>query len=443
LRNLTKDDVLEQAQDYNVKFIRLQFTDIFGIFKNIAITVEELPKAMEGRIRFDSSVIEGMVGNREREICLLPDPSSFVIFPWRPREGAVARLICDIVNPDGTPYECCCRNVLKKVVSEAEAMDLRMMVGVETEFFLFQTDERNKPTVLTHDTAGYCDLSPVDLGENARRDMVLTLEEMGFEIGSSHHEFAPGQHEISLKTDDALSMADKLVTFRFVVRTIARRHGLHASFMPKPANNLNGSALHIYQTLFRGLENTFYDPRETGQLSDMALHYVGGLLRHAPSFAAFTNPIVNSYKRLVPGDLSPCYVAWSTENRNTIIRVPANRAEETRIELRNPDPACNPYLVLAVLLKAGLTGVKAKLQPSPPVSDNLFALSSAERQTENVLTMPQNLEKAVDLLKQDELIIKTIGGELTDKYITAKQLEWQKFQSYVHSWELEEYLPLF
>ena len=443
MRNLTKDDVLEQAQDYNVKFIRLQFTDIFGIFKNIAITVEELPKAMEGRIRFDSSVIEGMVGNREREICLLPDPSSFVIFPWRPREGAVARLICDIVNPDGTPYECCCRNVLKKVVSEAEAMDLRMMVGVETEFFLFQTDERNKPTVLTHDTAGYCDLSPVDLGENARRDMVLTLEEMGFEIGSSHHEFAPGQHEISLKTDDALSMADKLVTFRFVVRTIARRHGLHASFMPKPANNLNGSALHIYQTLFRGLENTFYDPRETGQLSDMALHYVGGLLRHAPSFAAFTNPIVNSYKRLVPGDLSPCYVAWSTENRNTIIRVPANRAEETRIELRNPDPACNPYLVLAVLLKAGLTGVKAKLQPSPPVSDNLFALSSAERQTENVLTMPQNLEKAVDLLKQDELIIKTIGGELTDKYITAKQLEWQKFQSYVHSWELEEYLPLF
>ena len=443
MRNLTKDDVLEQAQDYNVKFIRLQFTDIFGIFKNIAITVEELPKAMEGRIRFDSSVIEGMVGNREREICLLPDPSSFVIFPWRPREGAVARLICDIVNPDGTPYECCCRNVLKKVVSEAEAMDLRMMVGVETEFFLFQTDERNKPTVLTHDTAGYCDLSPVDLGENARRDMVLTLEEMGFEIGSSHHEFAPGQHEISLKTDDALSMADKLVTFRFVVRTIARRHGLHASFMPKPANNLNGSALHIYQTLFRGLENTFYDPRETGQLSDMALHYVGGLLRHAPSFAAFTNPIVNSYKRLVPGDLSPCYVAWSTENRNTIIRVPANRAEETRIELRNPDPACNPYLVLAVLLKAGLTGVKAKLQPSPPVSDNLFALSSAERQTENVLTMPQNLEKAVDLLKQDELIIKTIGGELTDKYTTAKQLEWQKFQSYVHSWELEEYLPLF
>ncbi|MBU7007972.1 glutamine synthetase family protein [Phosphitispora fastidiosa] len=443
MRTFTKDDVLEQAQEYNVKFIRMQFTDIFGIFKNIAITVEELPKAMEGRIRFDSSVIDGMVGNREREICLHPDPASFVIFPWRPREGAVARLICDIVNPDGTAYECCCRNVLKKVVTEAEAMDLRMMVGVETEFFLFQTDDRNKPTVLTHDTAGYCDLSPVDLGENARRDMVLTLEEMGFEIGSSHHEFAPGQHEISLKTDDALSMADKLVTFRFVVRTIARRHGLHASFMPKPDNNLNGSALHIYQTLFQGLENTFYDPRNPGQLSDTARHYVGGLISHAPSFAVLTNPIVNSYKRLIPGDLSPCYVAWSTENRNTIIRVPANRAEETRVELRNPDPACNPYLVLAVLLKSGLAGVKAKVQPSRPVSDNLFALSPAEYRTRDVLTMPQNLEKAVDLLKQDELIIKTIGEELTHKYITAKQMEWQRFQSHVHSWELEEYLPLF
>lgn len=443
MRNFTKDDVLEQAQEYNVKFIRLQFTDIFGIFKNIAITVEELPKAMEGRIRFDSSVIDGMVGNREREICLLPDPVSFVIFPWRPREGAVARLICDIVNPDGTPYECCCRSVLKKVISEAEVMDLRMMTGAETEFFLFQTDERNKPTVMTHDIAGYCDLSPVDLGENARRDMVLTLEEMGFEIGSSHHEFAPGQHEISLKSDDALSTADKLVTFRFVVRTIAKRHGLHASFMPKPANDLSGSALHIYQTLFRDLENTFYDPGAAGQLSDVARHYVGGLISHARSFAAVTNPIVNSYKRLVPGDLSPCYVAWSTESRNTIIRVPANRAEETRVELRNPDPACNPYLVIAVLLKAGLDGVKSKIHPSPPVNDNLFALSPPEYRTRNILTMPQNLEKAIDLFKQDALVIQTIGQELADKYITAKQLEWQRFQSHVHSWELEEYLPLF
>ncbi|WP_418791574.1 glutamine synthetase family protein [Phosphitispora sp. TUW77] len=443
MRNLTKEDVLEQAQEYNVKFIRLQFTDIFGIFKNIAITVDELPKAMEGRIRFDSSVIDGMVGNREREICLLPDPASFVIFPWRPREGAVARLICDIVNPDGTPYECCCRNVLKKVISEAETLDLRMMVGAETEFFLFQTDERNKPTVLTHDTAGYCDLSPVDLGENARRDMVLTLEEMGFEIASSHHEFAPGQHEISLKSDDALSTADKLITFRFVVRTIAKRHGLHASFMPKPANDLSGSALHIYQTLYRGLDNTFYDPQGIDQLSDMARYYVGGLINHARSFAAITNPIVNSYKRLVPGHLTPCYVAWSTENRNTIIRVPANRSEETRVELRNPDPACNPYLVTAVLLKAGLTGIKHKLRPSQPVNENLFTLSPADCRARNILTLPQNLEKAIDLLKQDELVIHTIGEGLAAKYIMAKELEWQKFQTHVHLWELEEYLPLF
>ncbi len=443
MKNLTKLNVLEKAQEYNVKFIRLQFTDIFGVFKNIAVTVEELPKALEGKIVFDSSVIDGAVSNKEREIHLVPDPASFVIFPWRPREGAVARLICDINNLDGTPYECCSRNVLKRVISEAESIGLRMMVGAETEFFLFHTDEQSNPTISTHDTAGFCDLSPVDLGENARRDMVLTLEEMGFEITSSHHEFAPGQHEISLKYDDALAMCDKLVTFRFVVRTIARRHGLHVSFMPKPINGLSGSALHIYQALFRDLENAFYDPQGKNQLSETALLYIGGLLKHACSFAAITNPIVNSYKRLVSGDLTPCYLAWSQESRNTVIKVPANRGGETRVEMRNPDSACNPYLTIAVMLKAGLEGVKNRILPPPPVTDNLFCLTSEERQARGIFRLPRSLEEAVQLLKQDKLVTETIGEVLTQKYISAKELEWSQFQDYVHPWEIDKYLPVF
>ncbi|PKM47759.1 MAG: type I glutamate--ammonia ligase [Firmicutes bacterium HGW-Firmicutes-8] len=443
MRDLTKKDVLEQAREYNVKFIRLQFTDILGVFKNIAVTVEELPKALEGKIVFDSSVIDGTVGNKEREICLAPDPGSFVIFPWRPREGAVARLICDITNPDGTPYDCCSRSALKRVVNEAGTVGLRMMVGAETEFFLFQTDEQNKPTISTHDTAGFCDLSPVDLGENARRDMVLTLEEMGFKITSSHHEFAPGQHEISLKFDDALTMCDKLVTFRFVVRTIARRHGLHASFMPKPVNGLNGSALHIHQTLFHELDNVFYDPAGPNELSETALHYVAGLLKHARSFACVTNPIVNSFKRLAPGDLSPCYIAWSGESRNTVIKVPANKGDETRVEVRNPDSACNPYLAVAIMLKAGLSGIKDKILPPPPVADNLFSLTPEQRRRRGISKLPPNLGEAVQLLRQDKLVTGVIGEVLAKKYIAAKEIEWSQYQDYVHPWEINKYLPVF
>lgn len=443
MRNLIKSDVLEKAKEYNVKFIRLQFTDIFGVFKNIAVTVEELPKALEGKIIFDSSVIDGRVDNKEREICLVPDPTTFVIFPWRPREGGVARLICDIRKLDGTPYESCSRSVLKRVIREAESMNLRMMVGAETEFFLFHPDEQNNPTISTHDTAGFCDLSPVDLGENARRDMVLTLEEMGFEITSSHHEFAPGQHEISLKLDDALTMSDKLVTFRFVVRTIARRHGLHASFMPKPINGLSGSALHIYQSLFHELDNAFYDPAGQNQLSETALYYIGGLIKHTSSFTAITNPIINSYKRLVPGDLSPCYVAWSQESRNTVIKVPAYRGDETRVEMRNPDSACNPYLAIAVMLKTGLEGVKNKILPPPPVTDNLFSLLPVKYRPRGISKLPGNLEEAVRLLKQDKLIRETIGEQLAERYILAKDLEWAEFQGYVHPWEIDKYLSIY
>ncbi len=443
MRELTKLQVLEQAQEHNVKFIRLQFTDIFGVFKNIAITVEELPKALDGKITFDSSVIDGKAVNTEKEIRLIPDPSSFVIFPWRPREGAVARLICDVANHDGTPYECCSRSVLKKVLNEAGSSGYRMRVGAEVEFFLFHTDDNNNPTTSAHDTAGFCDLSPVDLGENARRDMVLTLEAMGFEISSSHHEFAPGQHEISLKCDDALGICDKLVTFRFVVRTIARRHGLHASFMPKPADGLSGSALHIFQSLFTGDDNAFCDRGQDDGLSDQARYYIAGLLKHAGSFAAITNPLVNSYKRLVPGDLSPCFVAWSAGSRNTIIKIPADKGEETRVEVRNPDPACNPYLAIAVMLKAGLDGISNKIQPPSPVTGNLFCLPPGEQLNLGVTRLPRNLGEALQLLKQDKLIFDTMGEVLADKYITAKELEWSQFENHVHPWEIDRYLAIY
>lgn len=441
MRNLTKKEVLERAQEQNVKFIRLQCTDILGVFKNIAINVEELPKALEGKIFFDSSVIDGMVGNRKKEIRLLPDPSSFVIFPWRPREGAVARLICDVANPDGTPYEGCARSALKKVVAEAEEMGFRLNVGADAEFFLFETDEKSGPTLNAHDVAGFCDLSPVDLGENARRDMVLTLEEMGIEVSSSHHEFAPGQQEISLKSLDALMMADNLVTFRFVVRTIASRHGLHASFMPKPINGLSGSGLHVYQSLYRDIDNVFFDSARENKLSETALFYIGGLLRHARAFTCVTNPIINSYKRLIPDEISPCYVAWSTENRNTVVRVPLNRGYETRVEMRNPDSAGNPYLMIAVMLKAGLDGIRNGIMPSQPV--DLLTFSPEKLKRRNILRLPRNLDEAVNLMRKDKLVVEAIGRNLAERYISVKSTEWTRFEGYVHNWEVEEYLPVY
>lgn len=357
---LTKEDVIQMAAEANVKFVRLQFTDIFGVLKNVAITVEQLEKALDGEMMFDGSSIEGFVRIEESDMYLKPDPNTFAVFPWRPREGSVARLICDIYNADGAPFSGCPRNTLKRVLSEAAEMGYTMNVGPEAEFFLFLTDESGRPTTITHDKAGYFDLTPVDLGENARRDMVLTLEELGFEIEASHHEVAPGQHEIDFKYDDALDIADKIMTFKFVVRTIAQRHGLHATFMPKPVFGIAGSGMHMNQSLFKGEQNAFYDPTTPDQLSAEAYYYIGGLIKHAKAIAAIVNPTVNSYKRLVSGYEAPVYIAWSAANRSPLIRIPSKKGMSTRIELRNPDPACNPYLAIAVCLKAGLDGIKIK-----------------------------------------------------------------------------------
>ncbi|ABO51311.1 L-glutamine synthetase [Desulforamulus reducens MI-1] len=439
-----KKAVLEQAREMGVKFIRLQFTDIFGVLKNLAITVEQLEKALDGELMFDGSSIHGFCRIEESDMYLRPDPSTFVVFPWRPREGAVARLICDVYNPDGTPFEGDPRYALKKVLAEAKEMGYTMNVGPECEFFLFHVDKEGRPTTETHDQAGYFDMTPIDMGENARRFMVLTLEEMGFEIEASHHEVAPGQHEIDFKYSDALDVADKIMTFKFVVRTMAQRHGLHATFMPKPIFGINGSGMHMNQSLFTlDGENAFYDPNTPDQLSEIAKYYIGGLIKHARSFAALTNSNVNSYKRLVPGYEAPCYVAWSLRNRSSLIRIPAKRGMSTRVELRNPDPACNPYLAIAAALKAGLDGIKNKIKPPVPTEKNIYHMTADERAVDGILSLPGSLQEAVLELQANPVISSVLGDHILEKFIEGKIEEWDEFRTTVHEWEIKKYLTLY
>jgi glutamine synthetase len=436
----TVDDVLNLAGELGVKFIRLQFTDILGVLKNVSITIEQLDKALAGELMFDGSSIEGFVRIEESDMYLRPDPATFVTFPWRPREGAVARLICDIYNADGTPFVGDPRYVLKRAITEAKELGLAMYVGPEAEFFLFHLDQYGNPTTNTHDQAGYFDLTPVDLGENARRDMVLTLEQMGFEIEASHHEVAPGQHEIDFKYTDALDTADKIVTFRFVVRTIAQRHGLHATFMPKPIYGLAGSGMHLNLSLMKDGVNCFYDPEAHAQLSNTCLYFIGGIMRHARAITTITNPTVNSYKRLISGYEAPVYIAWSFRNRSPLIRIPAKRGSSTRIEFRSPDPSCNPYLALAVCLKAGLDGIKNQILPSPPCDRNIYAMAPSEREQAGIGSLPLNLFEALQELRNDKVIAEALGPHVLNRFLEAKQIEWDNYRTQVHPWELKEYL---
>lgn len=443
MAKLTNEDVRKLAKELGVKFIRLQFTDIFGVLKNVAITVEQLEKALAGELMFDGSSIEGFVRIEESDMYLRPDPSTFSVFPWRPRDGSVARLICDIYNSDGTPFLGDPRNVLRRAVKEAEEMGYSMNAGPELEFFLFHLDNEGKPTTVTQDRAGYFDLAPIDLGENARRDMVLILEDMGFEIEASHHEVAPGQHEIDFKYSDALSTADKIVTFKFVVRTTAQRHGLHATFMPKPVYGIAGSGMHMNQSLTRNGENAFYDPSAKDGLSQDCLYYVGGLMKHAGAITAIANQSVNSYKRLVSGYEAPVYVAWSAQNRSPLIRIPAKRGSSTRVELRSPDPACNPYLSLAVCLKAGLDGIKNKILPPAPCNRNIYEMTPQERAALGIGSLPENLYQAVQELEKDTVIKEALGEHVLNRYLEAKRIEWDRYRIQVHPWEIEEYLTKF
>ncbi len=440
MRKYTAEDVKTIVREQDVKFIRLQFTDIFGTLKNVAITSHQLEKALNNETMFDGSSIEGFVRIEESDMYLRPDPNTFAIFPWRPQSGKVARLICDIYNPDGTPFEGDPRYVLKRAIKEAEDMGYTYYAGPECEFFLFLTDSEGNPTTITHDNAGYFDLGPVDLGENARRDISMALEEMGFEIEASHHEVAPGQHEIDFKYEDGLTTADNVMTFKLVVKTIAQRHGLHATFMPKPIFGINGSGMHTNQSLFKDGKNAFFDPSDKMELSQEAYYYIGGLLKNMRSIAAITNPVVNSYKRLVPGYEAPVYIAWSGRNRSPLVRVPAVRGNATRLELRCPDPSCNPYLALAAMLAAGLDGIKNKITPPAPTDRNIYEMTKEERDRLGIGSLPGNLNEAVTELEKSELARNMLGEHVFGRYIEAKRIEWDEYKTRVHDWEIEEYL---
>ncbi|MFW2487166.1 type I glutamate--ammonia ligase [Clostridium chromiireducens] len=436
----TKEDIINLVKENGVKFIRLQFTDIFGTLKNVAITDKQLEKALNNECMFDGSSIDGFVRIEESDMNLRPNLDSFVIFPWRPQQGKVARLICDVYNPDGTPFEGDPRYVLKRAIKDAAELGYTMNVGPECEFFLFETDENGNPTTNTQDKGGYFDLAPTDLGENARRDMTLALEDMGFEIEASHHEVAEGQNEIDFKYGDALTTADNIMTFKLVVKSIAQRHGLHASFMPKPIFGINGSGMHVNMSLYKDGKNAFVDENDKNGLSDVAYKFIAGLLKHVKGVAAVTNPLVNSYKRLVPGYEAPVYLAWSCKNRTALIRVPAARGAGTRVELRCPDPSANPYLVLSVLLQAGLDGIKNNLTPPAEVEANIFAMTEDERRTNGIDNLPNNLYEAVQFMKDSELAKVALGDHVYENYLSGKAAEWDDYRTKVHDWEIENYL---
>ncbi|MCM3113865.1 type I glutamate--ammonia ligase [Neobacillus sp. MER 74] len=440
----SREDIKRLAVEENVKFIRLQFTDILGTIKNVEIPISQLEKALDNKMMFDGSSIEGFVRIEESDMLLYPDLNTWVVFPWTAEKGKVARLICDIYTPEGKPFEGDPRNNLRRVLKEMEELGFtNFNLGPEPEFFLFKLDEKGEPSLELNDQGGYFDLAPTDLGENCRRDIVLELEEMGFEIEASHHEVAPGQHEIDFKYADALTACDQIQTFKLVVKTIARKHGLHATFMPKPLYGVNGSGMHMNLSLFKNGENAFYQPSGDLEMSDTARQFIAGILKHAPAFTAVTNPTVNSYKRLVPGYEAPCYVAWSARNRSPLIRIPASRGLSTRVEVRSVDPSANPYLAMAVLLKAGLDGIKNQLTPPAPVDRNIYVMSKEERIEEGIIDLPATLAQALDQLKADEVIVAGLGEHIMEHFVEAKEIEWDMFRTVVHQWERDQYMSMY
>ncbi|MBQ9156656.1 MAG: type I glutamate--ammonia ligase [Eubacterium sp.] len=440
MKKYTKQDILELVEDQDVRFLRLQFTDVFGMLKNIAVPVSQLDRILDNKCMFDGSSIEGFVRIEESDMYLYPELSSFEILPWRQQNGKVARFMCDVYRPEGIPFEGDSRHVLKKILEKAARMGYSMDVGPECEFFLFHTDDNGQPTTITHEKAGYFDVSPLDLGENARRDIVLTLEEMGFEIEASHHEVAPAQHEVDFKYDNALATADKIMTFKMVVKTVAKRHGLHATFMPKPVEGVDGSGMHINISLSGHGKNLFSDKSDPMGISQDCYHFIAGLMKHARGMSVITNPLVNSYKRLVPGYEAPVTVAWSSMNRSPLIRIPASRGRGTRIEFRSPDPSANPYLVLALCLAAGLDGMEKSLQPPEPVGSNMYQITSGELKEMGIEKLPQTLGEACDAFEEDPFLMDVLGPHIARKYLEAKRLEWKEYCQTVSKWELDSYL---
>lgn len=440
-QTFTKEDIFRFADEENVRYLRLQFTDILGTIKNVEVPIAQLEKVLNNEMMFDGSSIEGFVRIEESDMYLCPDLNTWVIFPWTAGKGKVARLICDIYSPDGNPFPGDPRTNLKRVLKEMQELGFTdFNLGPEPEFFLFKLDEKGEPTLELNDNGGYFDLAPTDLGENCRRDIVLELEDMGFDIEASHHEVAPGQHEIDFKYADAITACDNIQTFKLVVKTIARKHNLHATFMPKPLFGVNGSGMHFNVSLFNGKENVFFDPDGDMQLTDNAFHFIAGILKNARGFTAVCNPLVNSYKRLVPGYEAPCYIAWSGQNRSPLVRIPVSRGVSTRVEIRSVDPAANPYLALATILEAGLDGIKHKLTPPESVDQNIYEMNREEREAVGVQDLPSTLYTAVKAMKENDVVKSALGNHIYRQFIQSKSLEWDYYRTQVSEWEREQYI---
>jgi glutamine synthetase len=440
---MDRTEILKILKGERVKYLRLQFTDIMGVNKNVEVPSSQFEKAIDGQILFDGSSIEGFARIEESDMLLMPDLDSFVVFPWDENYGKVARLVCDIYHPNGKQFEGCPRSVLKRVVEEAGKLGYIMNVGPEAEFFLFERGKGGEATSITHDAGGYFDLAPIDRGEEARRSIVDILIGLGFEVEAAHHEVAPGQHEIDFKYADAVKTADNIATFRFVVKKVAHNFGLHATFMPKPVFGINGSGMHTHQSLFRGNRNAFDDPKGTYGLSRVALNYIAGLLKHVRGFTAITNPLVNSYKRLVPGYEAPTHVAWSQRNRSPLCRIPEGRGKSARAELRSPDPSANPYLAFAVMLASGLDGIRNDLVPVEPVNKNIYDLSRRERRRLRISALPGDLNEALDYMEKDQLVRETLQDHIYLHFLGAKREEWKEYIAQVHDWELYRYLSIY
>jgi glutamine synthetase len=434
--------MLERIERDNARFLRLQFTDLLGMPKNVAIPAKQAEKALTGGIGFDGSSIEGFVRIEESDMVLKPDLSTYALLPWRPRENGVARFICDVCKPDGKPFEGDPRYVLRRAMDDAARDGYTFNTGPELEFFLFRMIDGG-PTTLFQDVGGYFDLAPTDLAEDLRREIIIALTEMGFEIEASHHEVAESQHEIDFKYSDALHTADNVITFKFAVKTMALMRGLHASFMAKPVYGINGSGMHTNCSLERDGANAFYDPEAPLQLSETCMHFVGGLLRHAKAVTRVANPTINSYKRLVPGYEAPCYVSWSASNRSALVRVPAPRGNSTRAEFRSPDPTCNPYLAFAAMLAAGMEGVREKIEPPAGADRNIYHMTAAERDQAGIETLPGDLYAAHQALLADDLICTALGPHVVDALTSVAQAEWESYRAAVHPWELERYLATY
>ncbi len=438
----SKEYVLKMAKEHNVKFINLWFTDILGFLKSFAITVEELEGALEEGMGFDGSSIEGFARIDESDMMALPDPDTFQLLPWRPREhNAVARMFCDVLKPGGEPFAGDPRYALKRNLKRAAELGYTFYVGPELEYFYFRDSKGTEPL----DAGGYFDTAPLDAATDMRRETVLTLEELGIGIEYSHHEVAPSQHEIDMRYTDAFTMADNVMTYRLVVKQIALKHGVYATFMPKPAFGINGSGMHVHQSLFKGERNAFFDASDEYHLSKTAKYYIAGLLRYAPEITAITNQWVNSYKRLVPGYEAPVYLSWARRNRADLIRVPEykpGKENATRIEFRSPDPACNPYLAFSVMLAAGLEGIEKEYEVPEPIEGNVYEMSEAERVKRGIDTLPSSLWEAIKLTEKSELVRRALGDHVFDAFIKNKKIEWDEHRAQVTEYEIEKYLPL-